>query len=106
MSEKSYKPRAAKRTWDKIKVGDLVYVRRWECCGKVTGIFSVREITTPRASGKAGVMCGCCFVNFSIDIVLAKTDSHSCAIAPLSWLRKIPPLAELESVEREAELCR
>ena len=75
---------------EQIKVGDLVVIVNY-CCSDI----DLGKILTVTGFTKAACpMCG------------AKCDS--CAFLggywapPLSWLRRIPPLSELESTQEEA----
>ena len=85
---------------DKIEVGDLVVVVRWPCCKEWLGkIFRVGRINQepPTFCTKCKALHG------SVYAAIERSDTFA---SPITWLRKIPPLAELESVERETELCR
>lgn len=81
-----------------IKVGDLVCVVRDKCCGRRLGLtFVVGEIWD---GGKRKGSCFYC--GFKPREAIACSDNSPDSLgAPLSWLKRIPPLSELESEKRE-----
>lgn len=77
-----------------IAVGDLVWVSQ-ACCAitPLTGlIFKVTAIGIPI------LQANCKFCNKSVPhpALWAKRDTGTDFIAPIAWLRRIPPLEELE----------
>jgi len=89
---------------ERIEVGDLVMVVRWPCCGFGLGsIGHVSEIFTARNLGHQGVRCDNCSrenVAGADDLIADIGDTF----APVAWLRKIPPLADLESIDTKEEI--
>jgi hypothetical protein len=82
-----------------ISVGDLVVVTGAACvCTQLDiGKFStVEEITV------YGGFCRCCGKTLPPCPVARVTHNGAVAHKPLSWLKRIPPLEELERIE-EAE---
>jgi hypothetical protein len=81
-----------------ISVGDLVQVVRWPCCGRgnLGMIFTVGVIDnnlfrcTPDGCGKEHKG-----PNAALRGKIA---------APLAWLKRIPPLSELEGEKRDEEI--
>lgn len=77
-----------------ISVGDMVMVVR-DCCSKYLGLtFRVEEVWTP----SQGVICTECRLDFG-SIAVAETGMPKGIPAgrlPLAWLKRIPPLSELE----------
>lgn len=79
-----------------IKVGDLVMVVKWphEHRQKYLGhIFPVQSI----AAYVSCSQCGQLWVEPT-----AETPTHRGV--PISWLKKIPPLSELDDVKRDEEI--
>ncbi|MCR4300666.1 MAG: hypothetical protein NUV51_03575 [Sulfuricaulis sp.] len=83
-----------------IKEGDLVQVVRWPCCGVgLGGVFRVVEILSPNAGH-----CKCGAPQpFEAHPVGAGIPSKRWG-APISWLKRIPPLAELDDVQTKEEI--
>ena len=84
-----------------IKVGDLVYVAR-DCCGAWVGwTFFVVQLHAPQLS-----LCPHC--HYKNVHTLAENPSWDCpgqlCYAPVEWLRRIPPLSELESEQHKEEI--
>jgi hypothetical protein len=80
-----------------ISVGDLVQVVRWDCCAGILGeVFRVQIIrqSTPKAR--------CTYCKAEQGSVLA-VDSDK-YMAPLAWVKRIPPLEELDEVRTEDEV--
>lgn len=75
-----------------VKVGDLVYVHRWPCCGAALGaVWAVS-----RMIALSDVHCRHCLaLQMRGVITLAVSPEGRCA--PVDWVRRIPPLSELES---------
>ena len=82
-----------------ISVGDLVVVVR-DCCGKYIGrTFIVEQMATGEAEC---VFCRARFHNVTVAgdaSVASLRDNGNLGI--LTWLRRIPPLEELEGVKTE-----
>ena len=82
-----------------IKVGDLVRVVKAHCPGfdrEASGVvFVVEELSGPRAH-----RCSHCRSIF-FGVVALGGDNWA---IPLPYLRRIPPLSELEDVKREEEI--
>lgn len=82
-----------------ISVGDLVVEIR-ACCAtrhiKAAGwIFRVSGFDNHTWS------CGYCGIRGTETRAIAETKSEDKECAPLSWLRRIPPLGELDEAERK-----
>ena len=85
-----------------IKVGDLVVVVHWPCCGfnlgKVATVAAIDHLNNTRCSG-----CGSRPLGIpNADMVPNGIGSLACA--PLAWLKRIPPLSELESERTQEDL--
>jgi hypothetical protein len=89
---------------DAISAGDTVYVARVDhaCADVVLGRVYVYS---PRPTPHNGTRCQRCGTP---DIALPNEACHYVASTdrslPQRWLKKIPPLAELESEKREEEI--
>lgn len=82
-----------------IKVGDLVMVVR-DCCGKYLGeIFTAQDL--PSRADHA--FCDFCKLDHSAPFFANYGGSHRGA-RPLPWLKRIPPLSELEGVLAQGEI--
>lgn len=69
-----------------IKAGDLVMQTK-SCCSKCLGrVFVVGEVLS------RGFMCSC---GFQVNAIV-HAFTENVAAAPLEWLKRIPPLGELE----------
>lgn len=80
-----------------IKVGDLVYVAR-DCCGRYLGRIFVVEIF-----GTGSAECAFCKtwhrnVTLAADNSIQALGNHG-NLGLIHWLRRIPPLGELDEVE-------
>lgn len=86
-----------------IQVGDLVYVARPCCSAKQSpSIFTVGGLRTV-PSYRIGY-CKDCGTKFYGGVVVARVDkSH--AARPVSWLKRIPPIEDLEGLTTQ-ELIR
>lgn len=73
-----------------IAVGDLVQIIAWPCCGWKLGI--VRTVKEFEASNTA--RCGKCFRSGPSTMYARFSPDGD---APVAWLKRIPPLDELES---------
>jgi hypothetical protein len=87
-----------------IKVGDLVAVIRYPCCGAYLGVIMQVTRLTHTFEDYQCEKCrhwhGLNHIDSAIDDNKVRgTGRHF----PLAWLRKIPPLAELNEVERKEE---
>ena len=87
-----------------IRVGDLVVVVRseHECTTRIYGgaVFTVTGFE-PQTGG--GWTCGRCgAVNLLPNILEVALGLHKYGV-PVPWLRRIPPLAELDEAERKEE---
>ena len=81
-----------------ISVGDLVQVVRWPCCGEFLGI-------TYRVGRFENMVCDCkkCGAPMPLtSFVLEATSPAWCV--PREWLKRIPPLSELEGVKTEEDI--
>ena len=79
-----------------IQVGDLVQVVRWPCCdkhlGKTTDVVGFYTIEG------GGAMC-CGSMNYPVGAAGAILKGQF--FAPISWLKRIPPLDELEGTKTD-----
>lgn len=87
-----------------IQVGDLVVVVRQPCCGAHIG-----EIYVVGWMGRAGFRmtpvcndCGRKMPELQNEVFADKSLEPGYIGYPVSWLKRIPPLEELERVEEEA----
>lgn len=82
-----------------ISVGDLVVFVRSCCDGFRDGvtIFRVTHIMPTRSAPR----CSRCYGPLPVDRYAADAPHGG---APLQWLKRIPPLDELESEKREEEI--
>lgn len=85
-----------------ISVGDLVTVVRWPCCnGDLGYTFRVAAVETLGAQGwcsHCGDQSGC-----HQGMPLKAVDHNGC-IYPMPWLKRIPPLDELDDVKHDEEI--
>ena len=86
-----------------IKVGDLVTVVR-TCCSTTAdeSIGLIGTVTTIEAFRTGTWACTYCSADGND--LKAKFSNSSFPIAPLSWLKRIPPLSELEGERTEEKL--
>ncbi len=81
-----------------IQAGDLVAVVRWPCCGyKLGRTFKVGRIE-PSPTGL--MRCVNCYARHPTQGD-ANDSSRDGSWTPLAWLKRIPPLSELEGEKRE-----
>lgn len=81
-----------------IQVGDLVQVVRWPCCGWRIGAIGV---VTDFCSGQdTNGRCGGCESHIGKHFSAAKMPYW----VPLPWLKRIPPLEELDDVKQDEEI--
>lgn len=87
---------------EQIKVGDLVVVTWSHCVGAEADELGVIRTVLSLDSGKAYWLkcrqCGSFYKSPPIAEV-EKDGWH-----PLSWLKRIPPLSELDDAKRDAEI--
>lgn len=84
-----------------IKVGDLVQIVRWSCCGAYLGaIFRVVEVDSYGMPPR----CRQCGADIQHKTFAFEGSGIAFWAAPLSWLKRIPPLDELEGEKRREEL--
>ena len=79
-----------------IKVGDLVVVVH-ACCPRTDYVGNIRTVGEIRQNYTRCPDCGCSNTCIHAGIVGFRAG------LPLSWLRKSPPLSELESTETKEE---
>ena len=86
-----------------IKVGDLVMVVRGHACivARIGGIPFTVLAFMPQIGG--GWHCSVCNERdiAQSDLIGARLLRHADHGIPLSWLKRIPPLAELEGEQRK-----
>lgn len=78
-----------------IQVGDMVQVVRWPCCGMRLGAIRTVEKFRQVSSLKC---CGCWAEHSGM---FAYLDNGEC---PAEWLKRLPPLSELESSKTDEPL--
>ncbi len=84
-----------------LKVGDLVcVVKPTPCCGNIKYLGGVFTLVDLRPSPTGSILCNYCKRVRPLAVDMAITDTKLCFDS--TRLKRIPPLAELESVEREA----
>ena len=83
-----------------IKVGDLVVVV-YSCCNHKLGSVGQVESFYQGGFGEKLLCDKCCRNVTPRDSMTAQVGEH---YWPLSWLKRIPPLSELEGEQREEEL--
>lgn len=91
---------------ERIRLGDLVRVVRWPCCGRFVGtIFKVTDMGVFPDSIQCGPRGGGCMTEHAVSMQAWACDDSipdgtgRCKVAPVAWLKRIPPLSELESTE-------
>lgn len=84
-----------------IKDGDMVVVVRWPCCaGDIGYVFRVAEIITRTDVA----ICSFCRSRKGNTGMPIKARSESGALFPLQWLKRIPPLSELDDIKKDEEI--
>lgn len=85
---------------ESIKVGDLVAVVRWPCCGKGLGRIAkvVRPLSNPFGRRSPCSICG-----------VDSHEQHGFRLSdgwgvPTAWLKRIPPLEELEGEKTDTPI--
>lgn len=81
-----------------ISPGDLVVVIRHPCCGARTGLYYTVRVVSP--SNRIGVRCSDCGATRPQAVLVRGTAWQF----PIEWVRRVPPLAELERASRPEEL--
>jgi hypothetical protein len=88
-----------------IKQGDLVCVVRHPCCGAYVGlIYRVEEIQPNDGKLVSCALCGGRHPDEPLALREGAIEGKLCR-APLSWLKKIPPLSEPSHTERREEIA-
>ena len=86
---------------ERIAVGDLVQVVRWPCCGRylgeIHGVFGFGTLDATYA-------CNGCNAKRDVSPAARIGDAKSSGLVPLEWLKRIPPLSELEGEKNKEEL--
>jgi hypothetical protein len=87
-----------------IRPGDLVCVVRWPCCAKWLGFhFQVQRVEQAQCFKR--FTCDTCHARHPIEpVATTGAPKGQLCNVPLSWLKRIPPLSELEDVKRTEEL--
>jgi hypothetical protein len=80
-----------------ISVGDLVVVVRWPCCGAYEGMFR----TVAHFFTLHNPHCEACGAKPGDQAMAALSPVGS---APIAWLKRIPPLEELEGEKRDEKI--
>ena len=85
---------------DSIKPSDLCIVVR-DCCGHWLGAM----VTVGGIGRMPSLRCGHCpYVVPCVEPITLNAMGGRMILAPVAWLRRIPPLAELEGAERRVEV--
>ena len=83
-----------------IKVGDLVQVARWPCCGTWVGYTG--KVTALKIDSRC---CKICRTDMGEDATYAYVDcGFNGGLVVLGRLKRIPPLSELEGQRTEETL--
>ena len=83
-----------------IAVGDLVILVRTHDCAKGAESF-LGYIFTVTGMANSGTYCPRCYNVFLPEMCVLGLEKY---FTPMSWVKKIQPLRELESVEEEEKL--
>lgn len=87
-----------------IQVGDLVQIVRWPCCGEFLGVvFVVGEIFRH----KSHPQCTACKQTIHEATLCLEGNSapnKDKLCAPKPWLKRIPPLEELEGQKSQEDM--
>lgn len=83
-----------------IKVGDLVMVLRGCCVNRDTFIGEIRRVDDRFTSGGRCFQCGADYSGEPGAVL----DGIDVTTFHVSWLKRIPPLSELESEKTKEEL--
>ena len=82
-----------------IKAGDLVQVVRWPCCGVYLGrVFRVDFI----GEGSSEYLCKKCGGAHGAATAMHAEDARNCF--PVPYLKRIPPLSELEGQPTQQDI--
>lgn len=81
-----------------IKPGDLVVVVRGSPCGHTNNLIG--KVFTVLGIHPVGARCTDCGFKILMPCAMYRAG---CAV-PFAWLKKIPPLADIETVKREEEI--
>lgn len=84
-----------------IAVGDLVQIIKWPCCGRYLG-----EVHTVFAFGNVDSTFRCNVCNAKRETAPSALigDHKSKGMVVLAWLKRIPPMGELEGERTEESL--
>lgn len=87
---------------NEIKAGDLVQVVRCCCVAYVdmTATFVVTRLNRPSLRDH----CGTCKTVLPDEPFAMATDNAGEGGIPVSWLKRIPPLGELDDVRHDEEI--
>ena len=84
-----------------IKVGDLVVITRQHCNDENVGVIT----TVIAISLNPEIRCRRCAAIYSVGTVALLEETNGRAgYQPLCWLKRIPPLSELEGEKREEKV--
>lgn len=85
---------------ERINAGDLVVIVRWPCCHKLEGLLGTVSGFMSAAGRRPD--CGFCHTLHLGVTTVVVLDGNM--IAPLEWLKKIPPLSDLEATEHSEKV--
>ena len=77
---------------EQIRIGDLVQVVKTCCDARIDKL--IYTVTHFRTYDHPTMDCSFCLKEFPTETLGCPSDGHA---HPLSWLRRIPPLSELET---------
>ena len=84
-----------------IKVGDLVQVVKWPCCGRLLGhVFTVGKLWNVDSPHR----CMYCGTDAPKGIAAVSMESPTDVGGMVQWLKRIPPLEELEGQNQKEDL--
>ena len=86
-----------------IAVGDLVQVVRWPCCGASLG----RVATVTQIGRRVTIEHGCTTCSTTKTATGASAPAVQVGhelLWPLAWIKRIPPLSELEGVKTQEDI--
>jgi hypothetical protein len=86
-----------------IKVGDLVAVIHWPCCNGDIGL--VFNVTGLKPATGVGGYCSHCGDRSKHSTTCQNAINAKGSIFPVHWLKRIPPLDELEKEQERKEIA-
>ena len=87
-----------------IKVGDLVVVVHSCCSDTREGLGQVFRVSNVRMCKPHGILCRKCGYTGHEMMAEPEEETKVLSHAPFSWLKRIPPLGELDDVRQDEEI--